>query len=318
MLRAFFAAVLVFSGISGQSQAKDCAVLAEARGQTVHFNAWGGDDRINAYIAWVGEEVADRYGVTVKHIKVTDTAAVVTRVLAEKTAGRMAGGTVDLVWINGENFAAMKRNGLLAAPGPMACRTRSMWMSPANRRCGWIHGAHRWAGIALGHGAARLLPRHGELAQAAGLARGTWGLGQSQSGPAPSAAPDFVGTTFLKQALATFSADPSVLAKPVEAANFGAVTAPLWAWLEDVHPHLWRQGRAFPANYPAMRQLLGDLRSTSPSRSTPPKRLRRSRMESCPIRSGPSCWRGRSGTPISWPFSSTPQLRQGPKSSPIS
>ena len=57
MLRAFFAAVLVFSGISGQSQAKDwSAVLAEARGQTVHFNAWGGDDRINAYIAWVGEE----------------------------------------------------------------------------------------------------------------------------------------------------------------------------------------------------------------------------------------------------------------------
>ena len=92
MLRAFFAAVLVFSGFSGQSQAKDWnTVLAEARGQTVHFNAWGGDDRINAYIAWVGEEVADRYGVTVKHIKVTDTAAVVTRVLAEKTAGRMAG-----------------------------------------------------------------------------------------------------------------------------------------------------------------------------------------------------------------------------------
>ena len=131
--------------------------------------------------------------------------------------------------------------------------------------------------------------------------------------------PDFVGTTFLKQALATFSADPSVLAKPVEAANFGAVTAPLWAWLEDVHPHLWRQGRAFPANYPAMRQLLGDLEVDIAFAFNPSE-------ASSAIKNGelPDTVRsfvlegGRSGTPISWPFRSTPQLRQGPKSSPIS
>ena len=28
------------------------AVLDEARGQTVYFNAWGGDEVINGYIAW--------------------------------------------------------------------------------------------------------------------------------------------------------------------------------------------------------------------------------------------------------------------------
>ena len=71
--------------------------------------------------------------------------------------------------------------------------------------------------------------------------------------------PDFVGTTFLKQALATFATDPAVLARPVEEADFAAATAPLWTWLEEIHPHLWRQGRAFPANYPALRRLLGDL-----------------------------------------------------------
>ena len=34
------------------------AVLAEARGQTVYFHAWGGEPRINDYIAWAGADGA--------------------------------------------------------------------------------------------------------------------------------------------------------------------------------------------------------------------------------------------------------------------
>ena len=37
----------------------------------------------------------------------------VSRVLAEKTAGKNSEGSVDLIWINGENFAAMKKENLL-------------------------------------------------------------------------------------------------------------------------------------------------------------------------------------------------------------
>ena len=33
--------------------------------------------------------------------------------LAEKTAGKTSGGSVDLVWVNGENFASLKRQNLL-------------------------------------------------------------------------------------------------------------------------------------------------------------------------------------------------------------
>jgi putative thiamine transport system substrate-binding protein len=52
-----------------------------------------------------------------EHVKITDTADVVKRVRAEKAAGRTdRAGTVDLVWINGENFAAMKADGLLFGP----------------------------------------------------------------------------------------------------------------------------------------------------------------------------------------------------------
>ena len=93
------------------------AVTAAANGQTVYFNAWGGDDKINAYIDWTAKQLADRFGIKLVHVKLGDTGAAVARILAEKAAGRSTDGSVDLLWVNGENFAAMKRHGLLQ-PAP--------------------------------------------------------------------------------------------------------------------------------------------------------------------------------------------------------
>ena len=89
---------------------------ADARGQTVYFNAWAGSERINAYLQWVAGEVQRLHGVTLQHVKITDAAEVVRRVRAEKAAGRTADGSVDLLWINGENFLTMKREALLFGP----------------------------------------------------------------------------------------------------------------------------------------------------------------------------------------------------------
>ncbi|MDP3132271.1 MAG: hypothetical protein Q8M78_04970, partial [Burkholderiaceae bacterium] len=88
-------------------------IEAQARGQTVYFNAWGGSEATNAYIAWAAKAVKERHGVEVKHVKVTDTVEVVKRVQTELAAGRTQGGSVDLVWINGENFRDMKAAGHL-------------------------------------------------------------------------------------------------------------------------------------------------------------------------------------------------------------
>ena len=92
------------------------ATLDAARGQTVYWNAWGGDARTNAFITWVGQQTEQRYGVKVEQVKLTDTAEAVTRVIAEKAAGQNDGGAVDMIWINGANFQAMKEQGLLHGP----------------------------------------------------------------------------------------------------------------------------------------------------------------------------------------------------------
>ena len=72
------------------------ATLEAARGQTVYWNAWGGDARTNAFITWVGQETARLYGVEVVHVRLSDTTEAVSRVISERAAGQDAGGSVDM------------------------------------------------------------------------------------------------------------------------------------------------------------------------------------------------------------------------------
>ena len=235
-------------------------IVAAAKGQRVHFNAWGGDEKINAYIAWAGERVAALHGIELVQVKLSDTADAVSRVLAEKTAGRDSGGSIDLVWINGENFAAMKANGLLHGP--------------------WVERAPNFARVDVAGKPTTVM----DFSVPTDGLEAPWGMAQltmmvdtayvdtppktaaalldwAQANPGRFAypqPPDFLGTTFLKQLLAMTIAPPAALSEPLDEAAARSVTAPLWAYLDTLHPHLWRDGRAFPKDAGALRRLLGD------------------------------------------------------------
>ena len=235
--------------------------LARARGQEVFWNAWGGDERINAYIAWVGERVAADHGITLRHVKLSDTAEAVARVLAEKAAGKTAGGAIDLVWINGENFAAMKEAGLLF--GPFTERLPNFALVDfAGKPTTLVDFTVPTDGLEAPWGMAKIVfiydaARAGETPRsmadfldwaAARPGRFTY--------PAP---PDFIGSTFLKQVVIETTPEPDLLQRPVPGDTaFEEATAPLWAYLDALHPSLWRGGRVFPATGTAQRQLLDD------------------------------------------------------------
>jgi len=236
-------------------------VKAKADGQTVYYHAWGGEPRINAYIEWAAGEMKDRYGVTVEHVKVTETANVVTQIIAEKTAGRDTGGSVDLVWINGENFSTLKSRGLLADPGWAEALPNWQYVDVEGKPTVVSDFTIPTDGQESPWGMAQLVFMHdtrrlpqpplslAELSQYVAENPGRF------SYPQP---PEFFGTTFLKQALITLIADPAKLAKPVEEATFDQDVKPLFDYLDQIHPNLWRRGETFPRNAAHMRQLLGD------------------------------------------------------------
>jgi putative thiamine transport system substrate-binding protein len=70
--------------------------------------------------------------------------------------------------------------------------------------------------------------------------------------------PQFLGTTLLKQMVLDFNADRAALYKAFDPAAFAKISAPLWQYLDALHPHLWRNGKQFPATPAAMRQMMAD------------------------------------------------------------
>ena len=235
-------------------------IEAAARGQTVYFNAWAGSERINAYLQWAAVELAQRRGVTLEHVKVGDTAEVVKRVRAEKAAGRLADGSADLVWINGENFLAMKREGLLFGPWSESLPSYAL-VDTLGKPTTRIDFSEPVDGMEAPWGMAQLT-FYADSARVATLPTSVAELtewAKKNSGrftyPKP---PQFHGTTFLKQVLLESSAERKAFYMPHRTDDFSRATAPLWAALDTLHPHLWKQGRQFPANNTVMRQMLAD------------------------------------------------------------
>lgn len=238
-------------------------VLERARGQTVYFNAWAGDEKTNEFIAWAGNELKARHGVNVVHVRLKDTAEAVARVVAEKTAGRTEGGSVDLVWLNGPNFLAMKQQGLLH--GPVTAQLPNFrYVDTTNKRSNLIDFTTPVDGLAVPWRMAQIVFVYdgARIKAAADVPRSAAELlAWAQRHPGRLTHPNasnFLGSTFLKQALIDLVPDATPLQQPATDENFARITAPLWAWYDQLRPHLWRQGRQFPENGSAQRQLLND------------------------------------------------------------
>ncbi|RYU47638.1 ABC transporter substrate-binding protein [Aliivibrio finisterrensis] len=230
----------------------------KAKGQTVYFHAWGGSQEINNYLRWADKELQRTYGVTLKHVKVGDIAESTSRLLAEKTAEKNEGGSVDMVWINGENFKSMKSNQLLFGP--------------------FVNQLPSWEFVD------KTLPVDSDFSEPTLGLEAPWGVGQlvfihdkqTLNNPPQSFAellsyskafpnritypkpPEFHGTSFLKALLIELTNNNPVLMKPVEQANFTEVTKPLWIYLDDLHQTAWRKGKQFPSGTAQSLQLLDD------------------------------------------------------------
>ena len=231
-----------------------------ARGQTVYWHAWGGDPRTNSYIDWVDAQMQARFVIAVEHVPLTDTAEAVTRVLSERAAGQNTGGAVDLIWINGPNFLAMKEQDLLF--GPFVQRlpnARFVDLSPDAPASvdftvpvDGLEAPWRLAKFVFIHDSARAPNPPQSMGELLDWARDNPGR---FTHPDPA---NFMGASFLKQALISLVDTPAILQNPVSEADYTDLTAPLWAWYDALRPLMWRGGETFPENESIQARLLND------------------------------------------------------------
>ncbi|MEX5719905.1 ABC transporter substrate-binding protein [Geodermatophilus maliterrae] len=230
-------------------------VLAEADGQTVDLWMYGGDQLGNAYVDDVLAPAAAELGVTLRRVPVTDTADALNRVLSELQAGT-EDGSVDLVWVNGENFTSG--------------RQADAWL------CGWtgqlpsmeyvdpedplltsdfgtpVDGCEApWhkAQFVLAYDSAAVTDPPASMDELFDWAEANPGR---FTYPAP---PDFTGSAFVRQALYAVAGGPDEVPAEFDQAAFDEVAPELFDRLAALAPSLWRAGDTYPQDLAALEEL---------------------------------------------------------------
>lgn len=239
------------------------AVLAEAEGQRVDWYLFGGDDLLNTFVDEVVAPRLAELGVTLEQVRIDDTAEAVNKVLGEQQAGLTEGGSVDAIWINGENFAT----------GVQA----DLW------RCGWsadlpnaqyvdldapevatdfgvpvdgCEAAWQQANSALVYDAAEL--DESDVASVDALFAWAEDNPGRLTYPAP---PDFTGSMAVRTVLYdTLGGPESLLEGEADPTSdvFTDALARTVERLEAVEPFLWRGGETYPQSQEDVERLYAD------------------------------------------------------------
>lgn len=229
-------------------------ILKEAKGQTVNWYMWGGGAKINTYVVdYIGAE-AKKLGVTLNQVKLNGTPEAVNKVLGEKQAGKSTGGAVDMIWINGENFATGVQANIWhcdwATKLPNA-KYVDWTNSSVNSDFGLpVNGCEApWATASSGLVYdSKVVPKSAVASLDAFVAWVKANPGKFTY-PAP---PDFNGSMTVRRLFYYANGGYSNFLGAYNASTFTPAMAKTATFLNDLKPSLWRKGATYPAN-------IGDL-----------------------------------------------------------
>ncbi|MEP7187552.1 MAG: ABC transporter substrate-binding protein [Roseiflexaceae bacterium] len=238
------------------------SVPEAARGQTVNWYMWGGSESINTFVdTFYGQPLKDRYGITLKRVPLSDTVDAVNQVLSEKEA-KQDPGSVDLIWINGENFASLKQATMLYGGWARKLPNSRFvnWQNPAvhldfGQPIGDLESPWSSAQFQLIYDSARMqpadLPRsYAQLKEWSCAHPGRF----TYIAPGPGA---FQGTRFVKGALFELSggAEPWLT---FDQALWDTWSPQLWRYFNDLKPCLWRKGETYPKDENELHSLFAN------------------------------------------------------------
>lgn len=235
-------------------------VVDAAQGQTVNFYMWGGSDLINSWVTGhVADAVAAQYGVTLNMVPVADATEFVNKVLGEKEAGRDEDGSVDLMWINGENFRTMRQADLLYGDWSRFLPNTIYvnWDDPSVANdfglpVDGYESPYGKAQFVMIYDSAKVSEPPTTIPDLLAWIEANPG---KFTYPAP---PDFTGSAFVRHVCYHAVGGYETLLVEFDQALFDAELPACWQVLNDIEPFLWREGQTYPENHTRHQDLFAN------------------------------------------------------------
>lgn len=234
-------------------------LAAEADGTTVSFYGWGGDEALNRWLDEVyAVQLKEKYNITLDRVPM-DIEEVLNILSTEKQAGETE-GTIDMIWINGENFRTAMENDFLYGPFTQQLDNYQDYVDeedPENQQdFGYPIDGHE-----APYGKAQFVFIKDEAVMEETPKNAEELLEFAKNNPGQMtypALPDFTGSAFVRNIIYEF-VDPSEFeTMEADKETVAAAIEPAFEYLRELNPHLWNEGQTFPSDQPQLNNMFMD------------------------------------------------------------
>lgn len=233
-------------------------IIEAADGSTVNFYGWGGSQQVNT---WLDSEVStylmEHYNVTLNRVPM-NIDDILNKLIGEQQLE--SEGTIDIVWINGENFSTAKSNNLLFGPFTNKLPHFNTYIDSDSLEVQYDFG-FEIEGYEAPYGKAQFVmigddnrienyPKgHKELLEFAMENPG------KVTYPAP---PDFTGSAFVRNIVYDILGQDAFLTLEADKESVRTVIQPALDYLLEMKPYLWKNGESYPATVAQLDNMYAD------------------------------------------------------------
>ncbi|MDQ2784735.1 MAG: ABC transporter substrate-binding protein [Chloroflexota bacterium] len=235
-------------------------IVAKAKGGTANWFLYGGGQTTNDYVdKFVTPRMKEQFGINVKRVPVTATVDAVNKVLAEKQAGKTSDGSVDMIWINGENFRTMAEANILFGGWSKALPNAIYipWNQPSvandfgypvnEREAPW--GKAQFVMI---YDSAKVQNPPTSFKTLEAWMKANPGMF------AYAAPPDFTGSVFVRHVFYEMTGGWQQFDGSFNEQLYTEKAPATWDYLNRIKPYLWQKGATYPESQPKLDQLFAD------------------------------------------------------------
>lgn len=233
-------------------------IIEDASGTKVNFYGWGGSQLTND---WIDKElssvVKEKYDIELNRVSM-DIDEILNKLLNEKQVD--ADGTIDVVWINGENFYTAKTNDLLYGSFTDLLPNFENYIDGDDLEVLYDFG-YPVDGYEAPYGKAQFVMiydtermesvpvNHEELLEFAKANPGKFTF------PAP---PDFTGSAFIRNIIYDIVGYEQFMDMEVDKETIAEEIQPAIDYFKELRPYLWREGETYPATISQLENMFAD------------------------------------------------------------
>lgn len=274
VLTAFLAAAMTFSlaacgSGSGDSSSQEQngsvddmtfdEMVEAAEGTTVTFYGWGGDEKLND---WLDNKFApvmkEKYDITMERVPM-DIDQVLSQLSGEIEGGE-EDGSIDMIWINGENFQSAKENNMLYGPFTDKLPNFNDYVDAESEDV-TLDFAYPVEGYEAPYGKAQVV-MIADTAVTPDVPKSAEALEEfvkKYPGKVTyPALPDFTGSAFVRNIIYEICGYEQFLDMEADKETVREAVEPAMEYLRGLNPYLWNEGKTFPDSSTTLDNMFAD------------------------------------------------------------